>query len=110
LCRERPLFNQTSLTVDGLRVQDHEERRIRYARRNRLRSIDRVLNELELLNLAEDAVVPSDLARRASGFINAAPHSLMTASDRAIPIGDWMTALLEVQDTLMVADERPVIG
>jgi hypothetical protein len=34
----------------------------------------------------------------------------MTASDRAIPIGDWMTALLEVQDTLMVADERPVIG
>jgi hypothetical protein len=30
-------------------------------------------------------------------------HSLVMPPNRAIPIADWMAALFEVQDTLMVA-------
>ena len=55
-------------------------------------------------------MVPGDLAQRASDFINAAPHSLVTTSGRAIPIAAWMTALFDAQDMLMVPDEREVTG
>jgi hypothetical protein len=87
-------------------VQDHDARRDRYARRHQIRLIDQILNEFELLNLAQASVVPGDLARRASGFIAAAgTQSLTLPSDRAIPIADWVTALFEVQDTLMAPVE-----
>ena len=78
-------------------------RRSQYARRHRIRLIDRLLNELELLNLAGESEVPGQLSRRATGVIMSADtHSLVMPPDRAIPIAAWMAALFEVQDTLMV--------
>jgi hypothetical protein len=82
---------------------EHEDLRLRHARRSRIRLIDQVINELELLNLAHESVVPVELARRATGFIlSSATHSLVLPPERAIPVADWMAALFEVQDTLMV--------
>jgi len=102
----RALYKQTSLTVDGLRARDHEERRLRYARQHQLRLIDGLLNELELLNLAGESEVPGQLSRRATGVIMSADtHSLVMRSDRAIPIAAWIAALFEVQDTLMIPSE-----
>lgn len=81
-------------------------RRSQYARRHRIRLIDRLLNELELLNLAGESEVPGQLSRRATGVIMSADtHSLVMPPDRAIPIAAWMAALFEVQDTLMVSRE-----
>ena len=79
-------------------------RRFRYARRHQIRLIDALLNELELLNLAGESEIPEQLSRRATGVIMTADtHSLVMPPNRAIPIADWMAALFEVQDTLMVA-------
>lgn len=83
-------------------------RRLQYARRHRIRLIDGLLNELELLNLAGESEVPGQLSRRATGVIMSADiHSLVIRPDRPIPIAAWMAALFEVQDTLMVSPEDP---
>ena len=96
------LFDRTSLTVDELKTQDLDARRIRHARRHQVRLIDQVINEFELLNLAGVSVVPGELTRRASGFITGdAAGSRVMPLDRAIPIADWVSALFEVQDALM---------
>jgi hypothetical protein len=97
------LFDQTSLTVGDLRTQDHNARRMRYARRHRIRLIDQVINEFELLNLAGVSVVPGELTRRATGFISGdAAGARVMPDDRAVPIADWVSALFEVQDALML--------
>jgi hypothetical protein len=97
------LFDQTSLTVGDLRTQDHNARRMRYARRHRIRLIDQVINEFELLNLAGVSVVPGELTRRATGFISGdAAGARVMPDDRAVPIADWVAALFEVQDALML--------
>ncbi len=89
-------------------MRDHAERRFRYARRHQIRLIDGLLNELELLNLAGESEVPGQLSRRATGVIMSAdPHSLVMPPNRGIPIADWMAALFEVQDLLMVGSENP---
>lgn len=97
------LFDQTSLTVEDLRTQDHDARRTRYARRHRIRLIDQVINEFELLNLAGVSVVPGELTRRANGLITGdAARARVMPEDIAVPIADWVSALFEVQDALMI--------
>ena len=97
------LFDQTSGTVEELRTQDHDARRTRYARRHRIRLIDQVINEFELLNLAGVSVVPGELPRRATGLISGDPAGArVMPGDRAVPIADWVSALFEVQDALML--------
>jgi len=86
-----------------LRTQDHDARRTRYARRHRIRLIDQVINEFELLNLAGVSVVPGELTRRANGLISGdAAGARVMPGDRAVPIADWVSALFEVQDALML--------
>jgi hypothetical protein len=97
------LFDQTSGTVEELRSQDHDARRIRYARRHQIRLIDQVINEFELLNLAGVSIVPGELTRRATCLISGDPAGArVMPGDRAVPIADWVSALFEVQDALML--------
>jgi hypothetical protein len=97
------LFDQTSLTVEDLRTQDHDARRTRYARRHQIRLIDQVINEFELLNLAGVSVVPGELTRRANGLITGdVAGARVMPEDIAVPIADWVSALFEVQDALMI--------
>ncbi len=76
---------------------------MRYARRRQIGLIDGLLNELELLNLAGKSEVPGQLSRRATRLIMSGDtHSMAMPPDRAVSIADWMAALFEVQDTLMI--------
>ena len=105
------LFDQTSLTVGDLRTQDRDARRMRYARRHRIRLIDQVINEFELLNLAGVSVVPGELTRRATGFISGdAAGARVMPDDRAVPIADWVSALFQVQDALMLPGQSYLKG
>jgi hypothetical protein len=104
--RRGALFDQTSLAVGDLTTQDHDARRVRYARRHRIRLIDQVINEFELLNLAGVSVIPGELSRRAHGFISGdAASARVMPSDRVVPIADWVSALFEVQDALMLPSQ-----
>jgi hypothetical protein len=103
--RREALFDQTSLIVGALKTQDHDARRLRYARRHRIRLIDQVINEFELLNLAGVSVVPGELSRRASCFISGDGGARVMPHDRGVPIAEWVSALFEVQDALMIPGE-----
>jgi hypothetical protein len=48
-------------------------------------------------------VVPGELTRRANGFISGDGGSARVMPDaQAVPIADWVSALFEVQDALML--------
>ena len=55
------MIEQTSVQISALRERWHLEREQRYARRNRIRQIDKLLDELEMLNIAEETILtPED--------------------------------------------------
>ncbi len=45
------MIEQTSVQISAQRERWQAERELRYARRNRIRHIDRLLDELEMLNI-----------------------------------------------------------
>jgi len=61
-----------------------------------------------MLNLADEVDVPGELRYRASRFIVDAAHPLVKRRSDEIPIADWMEALYDLQDTLMLPSEDEV--
>jgi hypothetical protein len=99
------LIQDTCLTISALEERAEAERDARYARRKKIRAIDQLIDEFEMLNLANEVDVPGELRHRASRLIVGASHPLVKRSADAIPIADWMEALYDLQDTLMLPSE-----
>ncbi len=99
------MIEETCLKIGELEELHETEREARYARRNKIRYIDELLNEFEMLNLAEEMEIPLDLKARVANFLAAEHHSLMESMVDEIGIPDWMEALYDVQDTLMLPFE-----
>ncbi len=102
-----PTISETSQEISKLYESDHLERRERNARRNKILFIDRLLNELEQLNIAEEAVVPLTLRNQCRRLLAKEGHPLGRRRAEEVPIADWMDALYDVQDGLMftIGDE-----
>ncbi len=98
-------IQDTCLTISVLQERAEAERDARYARRRKIRAIDQLIDEFEMLNLAEEVDVPGELRHRASRFIVDASHPLVRRPVHEIPIADWMEALYDLQDTLMLPSE-----
>jgi len=98
-------IQDTCLTISVLQERAEAERDARYARRRKIRAIDQLIGEFEMLNLAEEVDVPGELRHRASRFIVDASHPLVRRPVHEIPIADWMEALYDLQDTLMLPSE-----
>ena len=56
------MLEDACVEIEQLTKRDRQERRQKYARRNRMRYIDRLLNELEMLNLADQTRTPREIA------------------------------------------------
>jgi hypothetical protein len=97
------MIQETCLEIDELAERHETERLQRYARRNRIREIDELLNEFELLNLAEEGEVPQDLTGRVWQFIEGESHPIARRPVQDVRITEWMDALYDVQDTLMLS-------
>jgi len=107
------MIEQTSVQISSLRERWHAERELRYARRNRIRHIDRLLDELEMLNIAEETQLPADLAVRVQLLAAEMEHPLGNRAPEDISIAESMDALYDLQDGLMltldgVVDEEDV--
>jgi hypothetical protein len=102
---ERLLIQNTCTAISELQERAEADRDVRYARRKKIRAIDQIINDFEMLNLAEEVDVPGELRHRANRFIVAAAHPLVKRSYDQIPIADWMEALYDLQDTLMLPSE-----
>jgi hypothetical protein len=96
------MIDRTVVQIERLDEHHRRERELRYARHNRLRYIDRLLNELELLNLAGTADVPDALSGRVARLVIEEEHPLARRSHADVPIAEWMDALYDLQDPLML--------
>ncbi len=99
------MIQDTCLEIDGLRERSRLEREQRYARRNRIRYIDGLLNELEMLNIAEENGMPVELAVRIHQLLSEVGHSFAQRPVEALGISESMDALYELQDDLMITLE-----
>src|SRR3989440_6408051 len=107
------MIEQTSVQISTLRERWQAEREWRYARRNRIRHIDRLLDELEMLNIAEETQLPAELAVRVQRLAAEMEHPLGNRAAEDITIAESMDALYDLQDGLMltldgVEDEEEV--
>ncbi len=74
----------------------------RNARRNKIREIDDLLNQFEMLNLADEQAVPPDLRERVGRLVRGEDHPLAHRDAAGVTIPDWMEALYDIQDGLMI--------
>ncbi|HEV3230804.1 MAG TPA: hypothetical protein VG245_00980 [Candidatus Dormibacteraeota bacterium] len=100
------MIRDTSLEITDQYKRWQVEMDARYARRNRLRHIDELLNELELLNLAEAQAMPKDLLRQVGQCLADHEHALASRKQSSLTIPEVMEALYEIQDTLLLGSEE----
>jgi len=96
------MIQETSVQISALRERWHVEREQRYARRNRIRHIDRLLDELEMLNIAEETQMPAELAIRVQRLAAEMEHPLGNRAPEDLSIAESMDALYDLQDGLML--------
>ena|SRR5579884_657521 len=100
------MIQETSVEISALERHWIAEKRARAARRDRIHAIDDLIEELEKLNLADEAEVPVELRGRAYRVVLEERHPLAQRQSDEIAIAEWMDALYDVQDTLMFASEE----
>ncbi len=102
------MIEETCVVIGELEELYEAERVARYARRNKIRYIDELLNEFEMLNLAEEGEIPLDLQARVVSFLAAENHTAVDRGIDDVAIADWMEALYDIQDTLMIPFEDDI--
>lgn len=100
------MISETSLEIGDLYKRWQIELESRHARRNKVHYIDRLLNELELLNLAEATTMPDGLRAQVKQLLYTYEHSGYSKSARDLTIAKSMEALYDVQDTLLLGGEE----
>ena len=95
------MIEHTSVQISALRERWQLEREQRYARRNRIRQIDRLLDELEMLNIAEETQMPPDLAVRVLHVAGEMDHPVAARAPEDLQIAESMDTLYDLQDSLM---------
>ncbi len=96
------MIQETCTRIEELEDYWTSEIRARHARRNKIRAIDDMLNQFEMLNLADEQMIPTELRLRVAAFVRAEEHPLCQRSPATVAITDWMEALYDVQDGLMI--------
>ncbi len=92
------MLEQANVAIETSTAQERRNRELKYARRNKMRYIDKLLNELEMLNLAEQDRMPRTLSVAVEKVI---ADSADLESRRAESILEAMDLLYEIQDSLM---------
>jgi hypothetical protein len=102
------MIEETCLEISQLYERWQTEKEQRYARRNKIRHIDQILNEFEMLNLAEEPQVPTELIGRVKRFVDLEEHPVARRPLDDVAIADWMEALYDIQDGLMLSVEDDI--
>lgn len=99
------MIDRTILLIDRLSEYHEREHVRRYARRNRLRRLDGLLEQFEELNLRDVEEAPRSLAHRVYGLAYEDYHPLLCQPLGAISIAQWMETLFDLQDPLLFYSE-----
>ncbi|HSR24442.1 MAG TPA: hypothetical protein VLW53_12885 [Candidatus Eisenbacteria bacterium] len=94
--------------IERVEARERRSREAKYGRRNKIRYIDRLLNELEMLNLADESRVPERLAIELDRLMAESQAIEVARQPRPDSVNDAMDVLYEIQDSLMFneADEE----
>src|ERR1700732_1485627 len=88
------MIEQTSVQITAQRERWQAERELRYAPRNGIRHIDRLLDELEMLNIAEETQLPADLAFRVQRLAAEMEHPPGNPAPAGISVGEYVDGAL----------------
>lgn len=94
------MIEEACTAIETVSALERRKQALKYARRNKMRYIDRLLNELELLNLADRHEVPPRLALELDRLI-AESDTVTVHEGRLDSVGAAMDVLYEIQDSLM---------
>jgi hypothetical protein len=92
------MIEEACVAIDDLSERERRSRELKYARRNKMRYIDRLLNELEMLNLAEQVQMPSGLSVAVDKLLEESEVETQVRPDTVVTA---MDLLYEIQDSLM---------
>ena len=92
------MIEEACVAIDDLSERERKTRDLKYARRNKMRYIDRLLNELEMLNLAEQVKMPSGLSVAVDKLLEESEVETEVKPDTVVTA---MDLLYEIQDSLM---------
>ena len=94
------MIEEACVAIENVEARDRRVREAKYARRNRMRYIDHLLNELEMLNLAERRELPNRLAAAVERLTSDGAEP--AESPRPATVLEAMDRLYEIQDGLML--------
>jgi hypothetical protein len=91
------MIEQANTAIETSVEQDRKDMRLKYARRKRMHRIDQLLNELELLNLAEAQAMPRPLSLAVDEVIAESEEPERNAGS----ILEAMDVLYDIQESIM---------
>ena len=91
------MIEQANTAIESSVERDRRDMRLKYARRRRMHRIDQLLNELELLNLADAAAMPRPLSRAVDEVIAESEEPEREAGS----ILEAMDVLYDIQESIM---------
>jgi hypothetical protein len=95
------MLEDACVEIEVLTEKDRVERAHKYARRNRMRYIDQLLNELEMLNLVDQAKLPDRLSVAVDQLIVETRAAEIRGARTVATVPDAMDVLYDIQDSLM---------
>jgi hypothetical protein len=95
------MLEDACVEIEVLTEQDRQQREQKYARRNRMRYIDQLLNELEMLNLADRTKTPQRLSEAVDQLVTEAHAEAIRGGRSLETIAQTMDVLYDIQDSLM---------
>ena len=95
------MLEDACVEIEVLTEKDRAERTVKYARRNRMRYIDQLLNELEMLNLVDQLKMPVKLAEAVGELIVETRTTEIRGARSLATVPDAMDVLYDIQDSLM---------
>jgi len=99
------VIQETCLQIIATEHQLAADQKTRTARRRKIQGIDQLLDEFEKLNLADEYEIPVELQGRVQTLVAHEAHPVASRPSHEVTITDWMEALYDVQDTLMIPFE-----
>jgi len=99
------MIEEACLAIERLSQSERAARDHKRARRKKMRYIDGLLNELELLNLSEQVRLPEQLVGAVDRLLEGTPVRDRLEIEKPETVGQAMDALYEVQDSLMVGGD-----
>src|SRR5262245_42157149 len=95
------MIREASAAIERVEERERRSREAKYSRRNKIRYIDRLLNELEMLNLADQTKVPERLAIELDRLMVESAAVQLVRQPRPGNVIEAMDVLYEIQDGLM---------